>query len=123
MFEPQTDDPGAPRSFGLGFGLGELDGRPTAGHGGAIYGFATTFRGLPGEKLGVVVVTTKDAANAVTGRVADAALRAMLAVRDGKPVPEPAITTPVDPALASRPRPGSRRVRGSTSAHRRARRR
>ena len=47
-----------------------------------------------------MVVTTKDAANAVTGRVADAALRAMLAVRDGKSVPEPEVTTAVDPELA-----------------------
>jgi CubicO group peptidase (beta-lactamase class C family)/D-alanyl-D-alanine dipeptidase len=101
MLAPQSDEAGA-RSFGLGFGLGELDGKVTAGHGGAVYGFATTFRGLPREKLGVVVVTTKDAANAVTGRVADAALRAMLAVRGGLPVPEPQVTTAIDGALARR---------------------
>jgi D-alanyl-D-alanine dipeptidase len=102
MLTPQQSEPDAPRSFGLGFGLGELDGRLTAGHGGAVYGFATTFRGLPAEKLGVVVVTTKDSANAVTGRVADAALRAMLAVRAGQRIPEPEVTTAVDRDLARR---------------------
>jgi D-alanyl-D-alanine dipeptidase len=100
MLAPQFAEPGAKRAFGLGFSMGELDGRPTAGHGGAVYGFATTLRGLPREKLGVVVVTTKDAANAVTGRVADAALRAMLAVREGKPVPPPQITSPLDRQVA-----------------------
>ncbi|HXG71093.1 MAG TPA: serine hydrolase [Gemmatimonadaceae bacterium] len=102
MFVPQYDKPDVKRGYGLGFGLGDLDGRRTIGHGGAVYGFATTFRGLPAEKLGVVVVTTKDAANAVTGRVAQAALNAMLAVRDDKPIPQPEITSPVAPDLARR---------------------
>jgi len=102
MLVPQYDKPDVKRGYGLGFGLGDLDGRRTIGHGGAVYGFATTFRGLPAEKLGVVVVTTKDAANAVTGRVAQAALNAMLAVRDDKPIPQPEITSPVAPDLARR---------------------
>ena len=59
------------------------------------------FRGFVAV-VGVVVVTTKDAANAVTGRVADAALRAMLAARAGQPIPEPEVTTAVDGDLARR---------------------
>ena len=102
MLIPQYDKPDAKRGFGLGFGLGEMDGRRTIGHGGAIYGFATTLRGLPAEKLGVVVVTTKDSANAVTERIGEAALKAMLAVREGKPIPVPEVTSPVDPQLARR---------------------
>ena len=102
MLVPQFDKPDVKTGYGLGFSLGEMDGRRTAGHGGAVYGFATTFRGLPAEKLGVVVVTTKDAANAVTGRIAGAALEAMLATRDGKPIPQPEITSPIDPQLARR---------------------
>jgi len=69
---------------------------------GAIYGFATTVEALPDEKLGVAVITTKNAAKAVTRRIADAALKAMLAVRQQKPIPEPEITSPVDPQLAHR---------------------
>ena len=122
MLAPQFAEPGAKRAFGLGFSVGELDGRPTAGHGGAVYGFATTLRGLPREKLGVVVVTTKDAANAVTGRVADAALRAMLAVREGKPIPQPELTSPVDRQrareLAGRYRKGRRGYEFVASADR-----
>ncbi len=57
---------------------------------------------MPDDKLGVVVVATKDAANAVTNRVADFALRAMLAARQGKPIPPPEITSPVDPQFARR---------------------
>jgi CubicO group peptidase (beta-lactamase class C family)/D-alanyl-D-alanine dipeptidase len=102
MFMPQYDKPSAKSGFGLGFGLGEMDGRHTIGHDGAVYGFATTLRALPAEKLGVVVVTTKDSANAVTDRIAAAVLRAMLAIREGKPIPEPEISSPVDPQLARR---------------------
>ena len=102
MFVPQFAGPDVKTGYGLGFGLGELDGHRTVGHGGAVYGFATTFRALPAEKLGVVVVTTKDAANAVTGRIATAALTAMLAEREGKPMPQPETTSPVDPQLARR---------------------
>lgn len=102
MLVPQFARPDVEKGYGLGFGLGKMDGRRTAGHDGAVYGFATTFRGLPAEKLGVVVVTTKDAANAVTGRIAGAALNAMLAAREGRPVPQPEITSPIDPQLARR---------------------
>ena len=66
------------------------------------YGFATSVEALPGEKLGAVVITTKNAANAVTRRIADAALKAMLAARQQKPIPQPEITSPVDPQLAHR---------------------
>jgi CubicO group peptidase (beta-lactamase class C family) len=65
-------------------------------------GFAVSLEALPDEKLGVAVITTKYAANAVTHRIADAALTAMLAARQQKPIPEPEVTSPVDPQLARR---------------------
>ncbi len=102
MWTPQFAPPGQRTGYGIGFGVRELEGRRTVGHGGAIYGFATTLKAMPDDKLGVVVVTTKDAANAVTNRVANYALTAMLAVRQGKPVPQPEITSPIDPQLARR---------------------
>ena len=102
MWTPQFAPPGRKTGYGIGFGLRELEGRRTVGHGGAIYGFATTLKAMRDDKLGVVVVTTKDAANAVTDRVADLALTAMIAARQGKPVPQPEITAPIDPQLARR---------------------
>ena len=71
MWTPQFAPPGQKTGYGIGFGLRELEGRRTVGHGGAIYGFATTLKAMPDDKLGVVVVTTKDSANAVTNRVAE----------------------------------------------------
>ena len=100
MWKPQYAKPGAKTGFGIGFGISEMDGHRKIGHGGAIYGFATQLSALPDDKLGVVVVTTKDAANAVTAHIADLALKAMLAVRDGKSIPEPAKTSPVAPDRA-----------------------
>lgn len=102
MWTPQFAPPGQKSGYGIGFSVRESDGRRTIGHGGAIYGFATTLKAMPDDKLGVVVVTTKDAANAVTDRIAEFALKAMLATRDGKPMPEPEITSPVDPEFAKR---------------------
>jgi len=102
MWTPQFAPPGQKTGYGIGFGVRELEGRRTVGHGGAIYGFATTLKAMPDDKLGVVVVTTKDAANAVTNRIANFALTTMRAVREGKPIPQPEITSPVDPQLARR---------------------
>ncbi len=102
MWTPQLAERGAEAGFGLGFFVSRLDGRRRVGHDGAIYGFATTLAALPDDKLGVVVVTTLDAANSVTERVADAALRAMRAARERKASPEPAATQPLQPAQARR---------------------
>lgn len=106
MWTPQFAKAGQTTGFGIGFNISEMDGHRKIGHGGAIYGFATQLSVLPDDKLGVIAVTTKDAANGVTGRVADIALRAMLDVRHGKPITEPDATIPVGPeqirALAGR---------------------
>ena len=101
MWVPQFADSGATEGNGLGFFVSRFDGHRRVGHDGAIYGFATTLAALPDERLGVVVVTTLDGANSVTDRIADAALRAMLAVREGKRIPEPPETRPL-PAGAAR---------------------
>ncbi|MFL5491214.1 MAG: M15 family metallopeptidase, partial [Gemmatimonadales bacterium] len=73
--------------FGIGFGVDTLDGHRTVGHGGAIYGFATSLEALPDDSLGVVVVATLDVINPVTDAIAQAALRMLLAARAGKPLP------------------------------------
>jgi CubicO group peptidase (beta-lactamase class C family)/D-alanyl-D-alanine dipeptidase len=100
MWTPQFAKPGQKKGYGLGFALSELDGHRVIGHGGAIYGFATEVVGLPEDKLGVVTVTTMDAANAVTNAVAKRALELMLAQRSGKPLPRFDSTTPVPAGLA-----------------------
>jgi CubicO group peptidase (beta-lactamase class C family)/D-alanyl-D-alanine dipeptidase len=115
MWVPQFADSGAPEGNGLGFFVSRFDGHARVGHDGAIYGFATTLAALPDEHLGVVVVTTTDGANSVTDRIADAALRAMLAVRAGAPIPEPPETRPL-PAGAARAAAGHYVKGGKSSA-------
>jgi CubicO group peptidase (beta-lactamase class C family)/D-alanyl-D-alanine dipeptidase len=100
MFTPQFAEPGAKSGFGIGFVLGELDGRRRIGHGGAIYGFATELAALPDDKLGVVVVASRDCVNAVTQHIANEALRQMLSARRGDSPPAIELSKPIDPDLA-----------------------
>ena len=111
MWTPQFARPGDREGYGIGFHIGTLDGHRTVGHDGAIYGFATTLAALPDEKLGVVVVTTRDGANAAVDRIADEALRTMLAKRGnagsgvtvaGNATMLSDTTSPVTPATARR---------------------
>ncbi len=113
MWTPQFAEPEGKTRYGIGFRLDELDGHRSVGHDGAIYGFATSLRALPDDKLGVVVVTTKDAANGVTDRIAGYALQAMLAVRQNRPVRPPEITSPVAPETAKKI--AGRYIRGEKS--------
>ncbi len=102
MWTPQYAPADATTGFGIGFAIGELDGHRTVGHGGAIYGFATELAALPDEKLGAAVVTTTDIANIVVERIAEYALRLMLAARAGQPLPAPDTTNALPPRLADR---------------------
>jgi CubicO group peptidase (beta-lactamase class C family)/D-alanyl-D-alanine dipeptidase len=89
MWTPQYPSSTGTRAFGLGFGLGSLAGHRLVGHGGAVYGFATTLLALPDDKLGVVVVTTKDSANPVVDAIGRAALGLALARKAGRALPAP----------------------------------
>ncbi len=100
MLTPQFAKTDAKDGFGLGFALGDLDGHRRVGHGGAIYGFSTELAMLPEEKLGVVVIANKDVTNRVTTRLADAALRRVLAARQGKSLAEANEQKPVPRELA-----------------------
>ncbi|HSP14037.1 MAG TPA: serine hydrolase [Thermoanaerobaculia bacterium] len=82
--------------------LATIEGHREVGQVGSVHGFASALEALPDDKIGVVVMTTKDAANGVTSHIAGLALKAMLAARQHKPVPQPEITSPVDPELARR---------------------
>jgi CubicO group peptidase (beta-lactamase class C family)/D-alanyl-D-alanine dipeptidase len=88
MWTPQFAPASATTGFGIGFGLGSLNGERVVRHGGAIYGFATELAAMPDARLGVAVSASKDFANAVTSRIAIHALRLALAVRAGTALPE-----------------------------------
>jgi serine beta-lactamase-like protein LACTB len=100
MYTPQFVKKGTKQGFGLGFLVSQLEGRRRIGHGGAIYGFATELSALPEDKLGVVVIASRDGVNAVTRRIAEEALRHMLAVRRKKPLPKIQETTRLEPEEA-----------------------
>ena len=99
MLTPQFAQEGEKTGFGIGFSLGELDGHKRVGHGGAIYGYATDLAFLPDEKLGVVVIASRDVANPLVTRIADAALRQMLAVKRAIPLPRLEMARPLPPEL------------------------
>jgi CubicO group peptidase (beta-lactamase class C family)/D-alanyl-D-alanine dipeptidase len=96
MWSPQFPNPGG-RVFGLGFIVRSVDGHRLVGHGGAIYGFATTLDLLPEDKVGVVVTATKDSVNAVTERIGEETLKLVLNQRSGKPLVLPPATSAVSP--------------------------
>ncbi len=100
MWQPQFPDEKKNGEFGIGFQLSNIAGHPLVGHGGAIYGFATELEALPQDKLGVVVVTTMDSANAAITKIANQALRLMLAAKARSSLPSIPETSPVPLELA-----------------------
>lgn len=100
MLKPQFASEGQATGIGLGFFIDKLDGHRRIGHSGDVYGFATEFAALPDLKVGVIVVNTMNAANVWSEKIANYALRLMVAQRNGAQLPEPPATLPVDPALA-----------------------
>jgi CubicO group peptidase (beta-lactamase class C family)/D-alanyl-D-alanine dipeptidase len=100
MWQSQFATGNEKQGFGIGFRLTNLDGHALVGHGGAIYGFATELEALPADKLGVVVITTMDSANATMTRIANHALRLMLAAKQGAALAKFAETQPVPLPLA-----------------------
>ena len=68
-------------SYGLTFGVGALDGWKSAGHNGAVYGYATHLSFLPEAGLGIVICATLDVVNALISRIGAFGLRLGLAAR------------------------------------------
>jgi CubicO group peptidase (beta-lactamase class C family)/D-alanyl-D-alanine dipeptidase len=102
MLVPQLGAGGGPTVYGIGFALSRFEGRKRIGHGGTVYGHVSQLTALPAEKIGVVVLATRDCANATVQHVSDAALRLMLAARQGQPLPALSTTKPVPHDLARR---------------------
>lgn len=94
MFTPQFSTAGRDSGIGLGFFVGRLDGERRVGHGGAMYGFATELAALPDADCAVAVAVTVDFANQCAERIAERALRWVLASRRNETLP------PVDPPVA-----------------------
>ena len=102
MLVPQLGAGGGPTAYGLGFALSKFEGRRRIGHGGVNYGHVSQLTALPAEKLGVVVLATKDCANGTVRHVSDVALGLMLTARQGRPLPAIETTKPVPLDLARR---------------------
>ncbi len=103
MYKQQYGKPTDPGlKYGIGFRISELEGKRRMGHSGAIYGFATQLDFLPDDKLGVIVVASRDVANGVTTRIAEEALKQMLAAKAGKPLPKIDAPTKLKPELAKK---------------------
>ncbi len=95
-----ADERGLERGFGLGFYVDQFAGQKRIGHGGAVYGFSTQLTLLPEKKLGVVAVSNLDGSNGVVNRLVDHALRLVLAVQAGEPLPSYERTTSIPPSRA-----------------------
>ncbi|HZS61874.1 MAG TPA: serine hydrolase [Gemmatimonadaceae bacterium] len=102
MWRPQYDTTVDGVRYGLGFAVSSLDGHRRVGHAGAVYGFATDLALLPEDRLGVVVICTLDGTGPVVSRIADTALRLMLAHRAAKPLETPPDFAAVPPQTAAR---------------------
>lgn len=88
MISPRKDANGKSVGYGLGFRISDIDGHTKVGHGGAVYGFSTQLGALPQRKLGVAAASSLDASNGVVSRLANFALRLMLATQDGEALPD-----------------------------------
>jgi CubicO group peptidase (beta-lactamase class C family) len=77
------------QSYGLGFGVSEIDGWLSVGHGGAVYGFASQLSVLPQAGLGVVVISTLDCSNGVVSRLTEDLLRLSLSAHKMGDLPQP----------------------------------
>jgi CubicO group peptidase (beta-lactamase class C family)/D-alanyl-D-alanine dipeptidase len=100
MYRPQFAKEGTKSGFGLGFMIGELEGKKRIGHGGAVYGFATELAALPEEKLGVIVIGSRDVANSVVEKIANESLKQLLAVKQNAALPKIIQPTPITKAEA-----------------------
>lgn len=80
--------------YGLCFGVGDMDGWTSVGHGGAVYGYASQMMLLPRAGVGVLVFATLDFANQIASRLAGDGLRIALAERGMGKLPQRTRTPP-----------------------------
>ncbi len=97
MISPRKDANGNSVGQGLGLRIQDLDGHARIGHRGAVDGFSALIEALPERELGVAAASALDASNGVVSRLANYALRLMLATQDGKTLPEYGRTVAIPP--------------------------
>lgn len=97
---------GGQKGYGLGFGVGLMDGWSSVGHGGAVYGYASQLTLLPEAGYGVIIMGTLDFANQISSRLANDALRFALADDKMGKKPKPATKPPAITATALEQKPG-----------------
>ena len=85
MLTPQVNSP--PTEVGLGFDLNEMDGKTWISQHGEIYRFNSYIEFIPAEKVGVVVIGSKDSASTVVSPISDFALSSMRKAKKGVPLP------------------------------------
>jgi D-alanyl-D-alanine dipeptidase/CubicO group peptidase (beta-lactamase class C family) len=93
---------GTDSTTALGFDVWQADGTRRIGQSGSFEGYSATVVAIPDERLAAVVITSRDAAEAVTSRIADAALKLMRATREAAALPAPSTTVPLKPGVAGR---------------------
>ena len=72
--------------FGLGFSVSKTYGIKTVRHGGALYGFSSTFKVIPEKKLAAIVLVNLDCAGGFKKKIADFALGVALEEMTGKKI-------------------------------------
>lgn len=100
MMRPQFVPSSTPFGWGLGFYVWPSEGRKRIANSGSGWGFVGEMQALPDEKIGVVVLVNKDYASGVAFRLADAALRLMLAAKHGQPLPAIPLPRTIPAAMA-----------------------
>jgi CubicO group peptidase (beta-lactamase class C family)/D-alanyl-D-alanine dipeptidase len=88
MWTPQFAHADATSGLGLGFAISQIEGQRLVSRSGAAAGFSSELAALPGERLGVAVMTNLGGAKGVTAQVARVALRLMLAARHHRRLPK-----------------------------------
>jgi CubicO group peptidase (beta-lactamase class C family)/D-alanyl-D-alanine dipeptidase len=81
---------------GFGFNIHEVDGQTLVQTAGGISGFAAQMSAMPDRGLGVVVMSNLDQSGPTLNRIAELAIRALLAVETNHSLPDPVLTDPVD---------------------------
>ncbi|WP_271899165.1 serine hydrolase domain-containing protein [Candidatus Phyllobacterium onerii] len=91
--------------YGLCFGIGDVDGWTSVGHGGAVYGYASQMILLPSAGVGVLIFSTLDFTNQIASRLGTDGLRIALASRRMGPALEREQSAPpiTEDQLASLP--------------------
>lgn len=88
--------------YGLCFGVADMDGWTSVGHGGAVYGYASQMTLLPAAGIGVLILATLDFANQIATHLASQGLRILLAEKQmgmrPKIVPAPLLISDVQRA-------------------------